>query len=343
MKTFLSQQEPLRSRRKAQKKGSSEKQKDSKTLPIHIITYLYKWFQVNTFAPSFLSGALSQPIFGYFIAIIGQLVIVIGVLALFHTYPSFRFLEGPLILVILLVALGWGAGPSVIALLVGAVLLIFFVFPPTFSLSFGQSSDVIELCLYLVVGLTISILTSNTERARRTSEQLRLRLDTIIDAIPNSIVLYDQQGRRIQQNRVAREMGSAENPPLSVEEMPAQLAIRRAGGEPFPLEALPLVRALKGETVIGAELLYRVPVKHLDRLVSVSAAPIHVPSSSTIEGAVTIIHDLTEQKAAEESAGNSLPLCYHLPMPLLEKRSMGLSPVGMWLRNICMDIPLRKL
>ena len=281
--------------------SSSTKQHNNKALPFHMITWLFKWFQANTFAPGFLSGTWSQPIFGYVVACAGQLVMVIGLLALFHSYPLFRFLEGPLILFILLVALGWGAGPGIVALLVGAVLLIFFVFPPTFSFSFGQSSDVIELLLYIVVGLTISILSSNNERARRTSEQLRLRLDTIIDAIPDAIVLYDLQGRRTQQNRVAREMGNVENPPLSVEEMPGQLAIRRAGGEPFPFEALPLVRALRGETVIGAELLYRVPVKQQDRLVSISSAPLYAPSSKTIEGAVTITHDLTEHKRIEDA------------------------------------------
>ena len=280
---------------------SSTKQQRSKALPMQVVSWLLKWFQANTFAPSFLSGIWSRPIFGYFVACIGQLIIVLGLLALFHTYPSFRFLEGPLILFILLVALGWGAGPSIVALLVGAVLLIFFVFPPAYSLSIDRSSDVIELLLYIAVGLTISILASNTERARRTSEQLRLRLDTIIDAIPDSIVLYDLQGRCIQQNRVAREIGNAKNPPLSVEEMPGQLAIRRAGGETFPFEALPLVRALRGETVIGAELLYRVPVRQQDRLVSVSAAPLYAPTSKMIEGAVTITHDLTERKSIEDA------------------------------------------
>ncbi len=281
--------------------SSSTEQQGDKTLPLHIVPWLFKWFRVNTFAPHFLSGTWSQPIFGYLVAGVGQLLIVIGLLALFHTYHSFRFLEGPLILFILLVALGWGAGPSIVALFVGAVLLIFLVFPPTFSVSLDESSDVIEILLYIAVGLTISILASNTERARRKSEQLHLRLDTIIDAIPDAIVLYDLAGRRTQQNRVARERGDAENPPLTVEEMPDQLAIRREGGEPFPFEEMPLVRALRGETVIGAELLYRVPVKQQDRLVSVSAAPLHAPSSKSIEGAVTITHDLTEHKRIEDA------------------------------------------
>ncbi len=281
--------------------SSSAKQENGKALPLRIIMWIFNWFQVNTFVPGFLSGSWSHPIFGYLVACFGQLLLVIGLLALFHTYPSFRFLEGPLILFILLVALGWGAGPSIVALLVGFVLLIFFVFPPSFSFSLAGSSEVIELLLYIAVGLTISILASKTERARRTSEQLRLRLDAIIDAIPDSIVLYDLQGKRIQQNRVARKMGDAENPPLSVEEMPGQLAIRREGGEPFPFEELPIVRALRGETVIGAELLYRVPVKQHDRLVSISAAPLHDLSGNTIEGAVTVTRDLTERKRIEDA------------------------------------------
>src|SRR6266516_8029641 len=73
--------------------SSSVKQHGGKFLPLRIVMWLYKWFQVNTFAPSFLSGIWSQPIFGYFVAFLCQMVIVIGLLALFHTYPSFRFLE----------------------------------------------------------------------------------------------------------------------------------------------------------------------------------------------------------------------------------------------------------
>ncbi|HYX49932.1 MAG TPA: PAS domain S-box protein, partial [Ktedonobacteraceae bacterium] len=286
---------------KMTKSSSSTKEQDNNAQSIHIFAWLYKWFQANTFAPGFLSGIWSKPILGYLVAFVGQLLVVIGLLALFHTYPSFRFMEGPMILFILLVALGWGAGPSVVALLVGTVMLIFFVFPPTFTFNLQGSSEVIELLLYFAVGLTISILASNTERARRSSELLRLRLDTIIEAIPDSIVLYDLQGNRIQQNRVAREIGNEENPPLSVEEMPGELALRRPGGEPFPLDELPIVRALKGETVIGAELLYRLPVQQQDRLVSISAAPLYIPSSKEIEGAVTITHDLTEHKRIEDA------------------------------------------
>jgi PAS domain S-box-containing protein len=280
---------------------SSTNIQDSKTSPFNFVTWLYKWFQSNSFAPGFLSGIWSKPILGYLVAFVGQLLIIMGLLALFHTYPSFRFLEGPMILFILLVALGWGAGPSVVALIVGAIMLVFFVFPPAFSFGVNGSSEVIELLSYLAVGLTISILASNTERARRSSEQLRLRLDTIIDAIPDSIVLYDLQGKRIQQNLVAREMSEIEYPPFSVEEIPNKLLLRNEAGEPYPLEKLPIVRALKGEIVIGTELLYRAPIKQEDRLVSISAAPLYSLTSKAIDGAVTITHDLSERKRMEDA------------------------------------------
>ena len=260
----------------------------------------YHWFQHNTFAPNFLSGAWATPALGYVVAIVFQLLVCTAILGLVHFYPSFRFPAVPLILVILLVALGWGAGPSIVALLIGAALLMFFVLPPIFSLSIDQSEDIIGIFLYLAVGLTISVFASNIERARRASEELRLRLNAIIDAIPDSLTIYDAQGSRIQQNRVAREKGPEENPPLTVAQIASQLATRRSSGDLLPPEELPVARALRGEVVVGAEVLYRTPVQEQDRLAAISAAPLYDPSGKTIEGAIAITHDLSERKQIED-------------------------------------------
>jgi PAS domain S-box-containing protein len=297
----VSQKVPELTTQTATNTSSLRKAPGGRPLPLRIVMRPYRWFQENTFAPNFLTGRVAHPALGYLVALVFQLVMSIAILALMHFYPTFRFPSVPLILVILLVALGWGAGPSIVALLIGAVLLIFFVLPPVFSLSIAQSEDSIGIGLYLAVGLTISIFASNNERGRRTSEQLRLRLDTIIDAIPDSLTIYDAEGRRIQQNRVAREIGPQANPPLTLGQIVSQLATRRASGDLLPLEELPLARALRGEVVVGAELLYRVPVKQQDRLVAISAAPLYSPSGKTIEGAVAITHDLSERKQIEDN------------------------------------------
>jgi PAS domain S-box-containing protein len=296
----VSQKVPELTTQSATNTSSSKKAQGGRPLPLRIAARPYHWFQDNTFAPNFLTGAAAHPALGYLVALVLQLIMSIAILALIHFYPSFRFPSVPLILIILLVALGWGAGPSIVALVIGAGMLLLFVIPPIFSLSIAQTEDIIGIGLYLAVGLTISIFASNIERARRTSEQLRLRLDTIIDAIPDSLTIYDAEGRRVQQNRVARETGPEANPPLTLGQIVSQFATRRASGELLPLEELPLARALRGEVVAGAELLYRVPVKQQDRLVAISAAPLYSPSGKTIEGVVAITHDLSERKQIED-------------------------------------------
>lgn len=274
---------------------------DAKNKPEGIfLTRPYHWFQHNTFAPNFLSGAWANPLIGYLVAIVSQLLVSLVILGLVHVYPFFRFPAVPLILIILLVALGWGAGPSIVALLIGAVLLIFFVLPPIYSLTIDLSEDALGIVLYLAVGLTISVFATHIEQARRRSEELRLRLNAIIDAIPDSLTIFDAQGTRIQQNRVAREKALEESPPHTLAEIANQLATRRSSGELLPLEELPVARALRGEVVTGAEVLYRMPAGEQDRLVAISAAPLYSASGKTIEGAIAVTHDLSERKQIED-------------------------------------------
>ena len=46
--------------------SSSTKKQGSKSLMLRFATRIYHWFQKNTFAPQFLSGTWSHPIFGCF-------------------------------------------------------------------------------------------------------------------------------------------------------------------------------------------------------------------------------------------------------------------------------------
>ncbi len=276
-----------------------------RAVPLRRVTPWYqaahRWLLANTFAPGFLPGPWSRPIFGYLAATLLQLVVVIGTFGLILVSPAFRFPAGPLILVVLLVALGWGTGPSIVATLVGAVLLIFFLVPPAFSLVIPQEEDAIGLIVYLVVGLTVGILASQAQRARHAAEVLSTRLETIVEAIPDPLVRYDRDGRAVHFNRVARAIVPAEQQGLALAEMPQQLHLRTLYGEQLPLDALPLARALRGETVTGVELVYQTLVGQ-QRVVSISAAPLRSPLHGTIEGAVTITHDLSEVRRAEHFA-----------------------------------------
>src|SRR5260370_23852795 len=85
-------------------------------------------------------------------------------------FPSFRFQGVLVMLAVLVVALNWGLGPSVIATFVGTALLLFVSLSPFFSLGVLHPADVLGVCLFLGVGLTVSVLTSHMQRARRQAD-----------------------------------------------------------------------------------------------------------------------------------------------------------------------------
>jgi signal transduction histidine kinase len=72
-------------------------------------------------------------------------------------------------LVVAFVALRWGMGPSLVATLVGAALLNYFILPPRATWSLGASQLVATL-VFLSVGLSTGVLASRTERARRIAQ-----------------------------------------------------------------------------------------------------------------------------------------------------------------------------
>lgn len=250
--------------------------------------------------PRFLPNIWSHPILGYLAAILLQLLVILGILALTQVYPAFRFPEGPLILVILLTALQWGAGPSVVATVVGAALLIYFILPPIFSPLVAQQEDIIGVIVYLIVGFTVSILASQTQRTRHRAEAVSRRLETIIEAIPDSLVIYDHEGKGVQFNRSARKATSTEAQTLPLDKMPQKLHLRSLDGEPLSLAVLPLTRALQGETVAAMEMVYQTLNGQKERIVLVSAAPLIAPLGNTVEGAVTVTRDVTERKQKDE-------------------------------------------
>ena len=82
---------------------------------------------------------------------------------------------------------------------------------------------------------------------------------------------------------------------MKVTDLPRWLDLRTNSGTAVPLEELPLARALQGETVVDAELSYQRPEGQEERVVSISAAPLH-RLDTEIEGAVVITHDITERR-----------------------------------------------
>ncbi|HZT99357.1 MAG TPA: ATP-binding protein [Ktedonobacteraceae bacterium] len=132
-------------------------------------------------------------------------------------------------------------------------------------------------------------------RARQQVEKLLRRQETILETLPDSLVIYDASGAPVQFNRVARSRTSVEEQQLSLADLAGRLDLRTSSGTAVPLEELPLARALRGETVVDEELSYRRLEEQEEHVVSLSAAPLR-GLRAEIEGAVVITRDITERR-----------------------------------------------
>jgi PAS domain S-box-containing protein len=254
----------------------------------------FRWLQVNSFTPTWLPKSLRNPMLGYFVAILLQIIAVLITMSLVQLYPLFAVTGLLGALAVALIALNWGAGPSLLATLAGVVLLNFVIMPPHFAWTFS-------------VGSTISIVASQIARTRHNAEELatslmteRARLEVVIEAVPGAVSIYDAQGRIVRLNRMGLENTGLERSKDTLEDSQHTYAVRTPTGEPLPLENFPVTRALRGETVSGVEIQF-VDAEGQDRFASLSATPLH-DAGGKIDGVIVISHDITTLHQSQREA-----------------------------------------
>jgi signal transduction histidine kinase len=263
------------------------------------------WLVTHTFAPPWLSGRWAHPAVGYLVAVLLQVITVAGVTVLVQLFPSFQFQAVLVILIVLVVALTWGVGPSLLATLSGGVLLVYLLLPPAFSPVMTHIEDLLELFVYLCVGCAVSLLTSQVQHARRAAERMRRRLDTIQQAMTDAMMVYDGEGQLVLWNAAAEQHLLPQQTPATSHALAAhgeQLLPRNERGQPLPVEEWPIQRMLNGEALTGShtvDVLVRL-VDGRDVLMNFSGAPIRDADDRVI-GAVMIGRDVTERRRLEES------------------------------------------
>ncbi len=128
---------------------------------------VWQWTQSNTFLPIWLPEPLRQPVAGLALAALLELCASVVSLLLVTAVPSFSFLGIVDLLVVALIALTWGAAPSLLAALVGAISLETFVLPATVGGDLSRPINLMEALIFLVACGVIGVIASSTERARR--------------------------------------------------------------------------------------------------------------------------------------------------------------------------------
>lgn len=143
-------------------------------------------------------------------------------------------------------------------------------------------------------------------------------LRAIIERIPLGVIVVDAAGNLVFMNEAGRRI-SGEQPQddSPVSDQVVAYAIREpVTGRELAAEETPIARAVHGETVEDFEYVFAAPGDRGDRWVRVSAAPFLAPDGS-VEGAVAIFADVTEERKIEQRRVNFLAGAMHdLKTPL---------------------------
>src|SRR5579863_4988738 len=269
------------------------------------LSFLYQWFLTNTFSPTWLPKKLRHPVVGSAVAVMVEVLAFLITFILIRIFPGYAIVSLWEVLAIALIALTWGAGPSIVATFAGLILLNISITTPTIFWDLDNTDDIAEGITFFLVGLAIIIVTSQVSSARHKAEVMaqsleieRTRLDAIIETVPDTVAIYDTQGKLVHLNKAGRELVGPELSNTPIKEMPDIYDLHTAEGQPFPPDDYPAIHALRGETVSGVEMHYITPHGQ-SRSILVSAAPLY-DLQGNIEATVSITHDISRLRQFEQ-------------------------------------------
>ena len=158
------------------------------------------------------------------------------------------------------------------------------------------TADRLELLHLLSVQMAISIKNAKLYTEVRESEK---RLAQFLEAIPVGAFVADMQGHLHYLNQTAQQiLGKGLLPDTTIEQLPEVYHAYITGtSEPYPVERLPLVRALQGEKSTIEDMEIQQPHRKIP--LEVWGTPIF-DERDRIVYAMTAFRDITERKQAEE-------------------------------------------
>ncbi|WP_239082628.1 ATP-binding protein [Actinoplanes teichomyceticus] len=124
-------------------------------------------------------------------------------------------------------------------------------------------------------------------------------LGAIMNTIGDGVSVVDGAGRLVLENPAARTLTGVTESSIRPEDWQRHYGAYRADGvTPLPLEEMPLLRALHGEPIDGAEVVIRNAGRPDGALISIDARPLD--PSAGLRGAVAVLRDITELRRYEK-------------------------------------------
>ncbi|WP_198321035.1 sensor domain-containing diguanylate cyclase [Azohydromonas aeria] len=140
-------------------------------------------------------------------------------------------------------------------------------------------------------------LEARRQRLRAESREGTLAL--LLEAMPDAVVTCDATGLLGEFNRTARDWHGVDPRALPPESWAQHFDLHEPGGhELLATERIPLLRAWRGERVREAAIVIKARGQ-APRTVLCNADPLRA-ADGTLQGAVCVMHDITDRLAAEE-------------------------------------------
>jgi Amt family ammonium transporter len=148
----------------------------------------------------------------------------------------------------------------------------------------------------------VAVVRDASERVQALTDVRRreTELRTVLDSSGDGIVVVDVNGRFTHFNSAGARilgMGAVDEPPSQWGRIYGLFETDRV--TPIRVEALPLIRAVRGENVDQQELFIRNPAVPDGLFISVTACPIR-DADGTISGAVASFRDVTRMRTLQE-------------------------------------------
>lgn len=137
----------------------------------HFWKRIHSVLKSSTLTPEFLPSPLRRQAIGYLLAILLPLLVVLVVKYLAEATFVLHFYSSPVMLVVLLISLGWGALPGLLATISGATALGIFILPHQDSFTLQRNEDTYSMVMLFLVGLGIILLSRRVQRARQQALQ----------------------------------------------------------------------------------------------------------------------------------------------------------------------------
>ncbi len=209
----------------------------------------------------------------------------------------------------MVLALSWGVGPSLLATLLGAGVVIYYLRAPPFATLPNQAglSDAAEWALTLllvIVGVCVAFLISRAQRFRRRAESLSSELRATLRAMTEAVLVFDSAGYMRQANVAAQRIlgldAGDKATSRSLSEYLLALSPTDTHGQPVALEQLPTSRVLRGEVLTAADMIdLRVHLPDGREVELEATGEPMLNAQAQRLGGVCVFRDVTERRQLE--------------------------------------------